>query len=123
MEQNIPQEPESREWLDMDAMAAIYPFPRATLYSWRHQGKGPPSVRRVAGSSIAEAMSKDGSRSKWPQSEAAGAGGRDEPQKQHDTGGNRCQCQSQALLDQERLYIRVDGLRRPTDCRRNHQSG
>jgi predicted DNA-binding transcriptional regulator AlpA len=45
MEQNITQSPAEREWLDMDAMAAVYPWPRATLYAWRHKGIGPPSVR------------------------------------------------------------------------------
>jgi hypothetical protein len=40
---------EEREWLDMDAMTRTYPWPRATLYSWRHKGIGPPSVRAGRG--------------------------------------------------------------------------
>jgi predicted DNA-binding transcriptional regulator AlpA len=45
MAQKLPQSPISREWLDTDEMVASYPWPRATLYAWRHKGVGPPSVR------------------------------------------------------------------------------
>lgn len=31
--------------LDMAAVAKWLATPRSTLYSWRHEGKGPPAVR------------------------------------------------------------------------------
>lgn len=35
------------EYLTVDEVASNLRRPRSTLYQWRHNGKGPPSVRVV----------------------------------------------------------------------------
>lgn len=35
------------EYLTVDEVASNLRRPRSTLYQWRHNGKGPPSVRIV----------------------------------------------------------------------------
>ena len=46
MTANDSRSPNQREWLDMDAMVGSLSVAQThELYTWRHQGKGPPSVR------------------------------------------------------------------------------